>query len=290
VAKANRLLVTGLVRNSAEHIESEINRLQRHTSKIFTFVDFYCVESDSTDKTPFLLKRLAEEHSNIEVLCLGALEQKLPDRIERLRHCRNLYVDHIRRHRNSRNYDFVMVVDFDIKNRRLNLSPLSSLVNDNNWAGLFVNQTGPYYDIYALRKLGWVDVDCFKEFTELAKVFSIRKAKRLAVWSKMRKIPRSSPLLSIDSAFGGLALYRKEIFERFDYELVSEEFKGESEHVSLHKKITKEGGQLFIVPSMTNFSYTPHNLARYPFFRGIDLLLRASILRRFRKTLRKLLA
>jgi hypothetical protein len=290
VAKANRLLVTGLVRNSAEHIESEINRLERHTSRIFTSVDFYCVESDSTDETPFLLKRLAEERLNIEVLCLGALEQKLPERIERLRHCRNLYIDYIRRHSDSRNYDFVLVVDFDVRNRRLDLSPLSSLVHDNNWAGLFVNQAGPYYDIYALRKQGWVEGDCFKEFNELAKVFSIRNAKRLAVWSKMRKIPRSYSLLSVDSAFGGLALYRKEVFERFDYELVSEEFKGESEHVSLHKKITKVGGQLFIVPSMTNFSYAPHNLAKYPFFRGIDLLLRASFLRRFRKTLRKLLA
>jgi hypothetical protein len=49
-------------------------------------------------------------------------------------------------------------------------------------------------------------------------------------------------------------------------------------------------GRLFIVPAMTNFSYSPHNLAAYGIFRGIDLLLKAQILRGFRRMLRKLLA
>jgi len=290
VPLANRLLVTGLVRDSAKSLEAEINRIEKHTLKIFSSVAFFLVESDSTDGSDRTLQRLAKVRPNLAVLNLGGLEQEYPNRIERLRYCRNMYVNRIREVSERASFDFVMVVDFDIRNRRLDLTPLASLIYVDSWSGLFVNQVGPYYDIYALRKRGWVEGDCFKEFDKFSQVLTLSKAKHLAVWSQMQRLSKRSPLISVDSAFGGLALYRKEVFERFDYRLYSEEYRGESEHVSLHKKITTSGGKLFIVPAMTNFAYSPHNLAKYSFFRGIDMLLKSPFLRGLRRMLRKLIA
>jgi hypothetical protein len=106
----------------------------------------------------------------------------------------------------------------------------------------------------------------------------------------MRRIRIDEELIEVDSAFGGLGVYKSRVFENFDYKLVNENDVGESEHVSLHKKIVDSGGRLFIVPDMTNFSYAPHNLAAYDIFRRIDRLLRARILQGFRRKLRKLLA
>ena len=287
---SSRVLVTGLARDCGNHLAQEILRIEKHALEIFTAVDFFVVESDSIDNTEKVLFQISRNRSNFQFVSLGKLANKIPGRIDRLRYCRNHYVNFVRQNIAEDKPDFVMVVDFDIKNRALNLSPLTKLMSENWWDGLFANQKGPYYDIYALRKEGWVEDDCFKRYRELARQMPAKKAKQEAVWSQMRRIPRDKELIEVESAFGGLGVYRRRVFENFDYASLSETSTGESEHISLHKKIVDSDGRLFIVPAMTNFSYSPHNLAAYGIFRGIDLLLKAQILRGFRRMLRKLLA
>ena len=287
---SSRVLVTGLARDCGNHLSQEILRIEQHLLKIFTVVDFFIVESDSIDNTEEVLTQISTKKRSVKYLSLGKLANEIPGRIDRLRYCRNSYVNFVRQSIGNDKPDFVMVVDFDIKNRAFNLSPLAKLMSENWWDGLFANQKGPYYDIYALRKEGWVEDDCFKRYRELARQMPAKKAKKEAVWSQMRRIPRDKELIEVESAFGGLGVYRRRVFENFDYASLSETSTGESEHISLHKKIVDSDGRLFIVPAMTNFSYSPHNLAAYGIFRGIDLLLKARILRGFRRMLRKLLA
>ena len=287
---SSRVLVTGLARDCGNHLSQEILRIEQHLLKIFTVVDFFIVESDSIDNTEEVLTQISTKKRSVKYLSLGKLANEIPGRIDRLRYCRNSYVNFVRQSIGNDKPDFVMVVDFDIKNRAFNLSPLAKLMSENWWDGLFANQKGPYYDIYALRKEGWVEDDCFKRYRELARQMPAKKAKKEAVWSQMRRIPRDKELIEVESAFGGRGVYRRRVFENFDYAALSETSTGESEHISLHKKIVDSDGRLFIVPAMTNFSYSPHNLAAYGIFRGIDLLLKARILRGFRRMLRKLLA
>ena len=287
---SSRVLVTGLARDCGNHLAREILRVEQRLLEIFTAVDFFIVESDSIDNTEEVLREIKSKKRNVQYLSLGKLANKIPGRIDRLRYCRNYYVNFVRQNVTEDKPDFVMVVDFDIKNRALELHPLAKLMSENWWDGLFANQKGPYYDIYALRKEGWVEDDCFKKYRELARQMSVKEAKQEAVWSRMRRIPRDKELIEVESAFGGLGVYRRRVFENFDYAPLNEQNADESEHVSLHKKIVNSGGKLFIVPAMTNFSYSPHNLAAYGIFRGIDLLLKAQILRGFRRMLRKLLA
>ena len=287
---SSRVLVTGLARDCGNHLSQEILRIEQHLLKIFTVVDFFIVESDSIDNTEEVLTQISTKKRSVKYLSLGKLANEIPGRIDRLRYCRNSYVNFVRQSIGNDEPDFVMVVDFDIKNRAFNLSPLAKLMSENWWDGLFANQKGPYYDIYALRKEGWVEDDCFKRYRELARQMPAKKAKKEAVWSQMRRIPRDKELIEVESAFGGLGVYRRRVFENFDYASLSDTSTGESEHISLHKKIVDSDGRLFIVPAMTNFSYSPHNLAAYGIFRGIDLLLKARILRGFRRMLRKLLA
>jgi len=284
------VLVTGLARDCGERIAKEILRIEKHALKIFAEVKFFIVESDSVDNSVAVLKQINEQKRNVQFLSLGRLSTQIPGRINRLRYCRNQYVSFIRQIPTEDKPDFVIVVDYDIKNRALNLSPLAKLISESWWDGLFVNQKGPYYDIYALRKKGWVEDDCFKTYRELALMMSTKEAKKEAIWSKMCRIAINEDLIEVDSAFGGLAVYRRSVFEDFDYKLVGETDLYESEHVALHNKIVNSGGRLFIVPSMTNFSYAPHNLASYDIFRLIDRVLKARILRGFRRKLRKLLA
>lgn len=286
---AEPILVTGLARNVEHNIEKEIERIEKKLAEIQLKSDFLVIESDSNDNTVQKLSRIRDQRSNFEFVSLNSLELNIPNRIERLTYCRNLYVDHIRKNFKYKDIKFVMIVDFDLKNNRLDLQVLKQWLNLKNWSALFANQSGLYYDIFALRKSGWCEKDCFIEYFKLQKYFYAEVAKELAIWSKMVRIPKNSGPIKVQSAFGGLGIYKKEIFLNFDYSPPGNNFT-ESEHVILHKKIDRNFGELYILPNLINFSWNPHNLSRFRTFRMLDRHMSAKIFLPIRKLIRKQIA
>ena len=281
--------MTGIARDVGKILPRELNRIEKKLKKIFELVTFLVIESDSKDNTTKVLNDIKNERNNFDYKSLGKIESILPNRIQRLAFCRNIYVKEIRENKLYEDIDFVAIVDFDIKNNRLRLNELKKLIGEHSWSAIFANQTGLYYDIYALRKKGWVENDCFTEYRKFSMSMSSQDAKELAIWSKMRKIRRNSPLIPVDSAFGGLGIYRKNVFMKFDYSLSPEQLH-ESEHVSLHKKITDSNGLLFINPNMTNFSWGAYSLSRFKFFRMLDQASNRKGFRTIRSFGRKLLS
>lgn len=287
--KNKSILVTGIARNVAKIIPREVTRIEKEMKKIFEEVYFLVIESDSIDNTMKVLNEIKNEKNNFNYKSLGKIEINLPNRIQRLAFCRNAYVNEVRENKLYKDVDFVAIIDFDIKNNRLKLNQLKKLISECSWSAIFANQTGLYYDIYALRKKGWVENDCFTEYRKFSMSMSSQDAKELAIWSKMRKIRRNSPLIPVDSAFGGLGIYRKNVFMKFDYSLSPEQLH-ESEHVSLHKKITDSNGLLFINPNMTNFSWGAYSLSRFKFFRMLDQASNRKGFKTIRGFARKLLS
>jgi hypothetical protein len=287
--ESKSILVTGIARDVGKILPRELNRIEKKLKKIFELVTFLVIESDSKDNTTKVLNDIKNERNNFDYKSLGKIESILPNRIQRLAFCRNIYVKEIRENKLYEDIDFVAIVDFDIKNNRLRLNELKKLIGEHSWSAIFANQTGLYYDIYALRKKGWVENDCFTEYRKFSMSMSSQDAKELAIWSKMRKIRRNSPLIPVDSAFGGLGIYRKNVFMKFDYSLSPEQLH-ESEHVSLHKKITDSNGLLFINPNMTNFSWGAYSLSRFKFFRMLDQASNRKGFRTIRSFGRKLLS
>ena len=115
-------------------------------------------------------------------------------------------------------------------------------------------------------------------------------AKEIAIWNRMRKIPRNSNVIEVDSAFGGMAIYRNWIFDNFDYSTKMTPIKSnESEHVALHHKVREAGGRLFIHPRLTNIAWNPHNLSSFKVLRNLDNLSNLPSLYGFRRRLRGLL-
>jgi hypothetical protein len=289
LSEKKSILVTGLARDVAKFIPRELNRIEKGMNEIFEKVNFLIIESDSKDKTEKVLEGIKKERNNFSYKSLGTIESIFPNRIQRLAFCRNVYVKEIRENKLYKDVDFVAIVDFDIKNNRLRLNELKNLINNHSWDAIFANQTGRYYDIYALRKKGWVENDCFDDYKKFSMSMSSQDAKELAIWSKMRKIGVNSPLLPVDSAFGGLGVYRKNVFINFDYSLTNENIH-ESEHVSLHKKITDSNGLLFIVPNMTNFSWNAHNLSSFKLLRMLDQASNIKSFKIIRSFVRKLIS
>jgi len=286
VNDSKTVLVTGLARNTQDHLAVEIRKVYEQLSEIFSAVKFLIVESDSSDKTLDELVKIKTRMHNFDFVSLGQLESSYLDRIERLTKCRNVYVDAIRFNNFYKDTEYIVVLDFDIRNNRLDLSALRFWLTQKNWAALFANQTGCYYDIYALRKNGWNEIDCFVEYKKLRSHLPEQLAKKRAIWSKMIRIPKNSKPIKVESAFGGLAIYRREVFTRYDYQPIVNRFE-ESEHVVLHRKIGGDLGDLLIIPNLTNFSWNPHNLSKYSIFRKFDSWTKYYGLKRIRKLIRK---
>ena len=289
MAERKSILVTGIARDVARIIPRELKRIEKELEKIFEIVSFLVIESDSKDNTKQVLDDIKSKKSNFNYKSLGKIESILPNRIERLAFCRNTYVKEIRENELYKDISFIAIVDFDIRNNRLKLNELRKLINEDSWSAIFANQTGLYYDIYALRKKGWVENNCFDDYKKFSATMSLQDAKELAIWSKMKKIRKNLPLIPVDSAFGGLGIYRKSIFINFNYSLLPDKIH-ESEHVSLHKKITDSNGLLFIAPKMTNFSWSAHNLSRFKSLRLLDQASNRKGFKIIRSFARKLLS
>jgi len=279
----DEILVTGTVSNVSKTIIREIEKLKIALSG-FKIIKFYLVESDSTDETIKKLKILKSTSNNFDYISLGRLKSKIPDRLERIRFCRNKYIDFIRA--NSKNCPtYILVADLDGMNTALKSKGVLSCFSRLDWDVVTANQTFGYYDILALRKDGWQENDWTEELklmkdqlvwseihgcriiSKIRNYFVLTKLKQRILFAKMRRINSRSEWIKVDSAFGGLAIYKKEVFLNFDY--IKEFHTIETDHVSLNRKIVRNGGNIYINPGLINSHLNEYNLSRILIFRLI---------------------
>ena len=250
-------LVVGVVRNCQNTIEKDIKRLISSIPKCKS-LEFLIIESDSSDLTVFELSKLSTKIDNFKFITLGELAGKLPSRTQRLAFCRNVYIEEIEK--NYKNVSYVIISDLDDINKDLNLNSITSCFNRSDWDMCSANQNGPYYDIWALRHNLWNPVDPYKQLS-FFKPFSYSLInKYVNIYSKMIKIPMNYNWIQVDSAFGGIAIYKRNCFD------FGARYKGEDkfgnqvcEHISFHEELIKKNLKLFINPKFINAALTEHS-------------------------------
>jgi hypothetical protein len=255
----DEILIVGICRDVGAEISNEIIRLKKSFSD-FEKVHFYIIESDSKDNTVEILTELSKEISNFDFISLGDVQPQIPDRWSRIAYLRNLCVAEFLSSDKYLNCDFLAVSDLDGVNRELSISSVRSVFQRNDWAACFANQSGHYYDIFALRHPTWSPNDCWKheKFLRLNGVNPIR-ARELAVYKRQIKIQPKSKWIEVDSAFGGLGIYQRAFLVNAKYESREENGELVCEHVSFNKAVKENGGKLFVVPGLINFKLNGHN-------------------------------
>jgi hypothetical protein len=98
------------------------------------------------------------------------------------------------------------------------------------------------------------------------------KAARTAVYSKMKRIPKSASWIEVESGFGGFAIYKAHLFEIYDYSEENIDRIRECEHVALNLKIHKSGGRIYINPALVNTHFNSHNVRRFFLVRQLQLV------------------
>lgn len=255
----SEIVIVGLARNCEHVIEAEITKISSAFS-IFKCVYWIIIESDSDDKTVSILKKVSSRR-DINFISLGKLNILFPKRTERIAYCRNYYLSIIKENAKYKNTDYVVVVDLDGVNKLIDQDSVESCWRVNiDWDGCFANQSAPYYDIWALRHPLWMPNDCWEvvRFLKNLDVNSVFAADG-AVYSRMIKILPESEPIQVVSAFGGMAIYKKEYFLKGYYKGVDLEGNPICEHVHFNKLLVESGAKLFIIPSLINSGWNEHN-------------------------------
>jgi hypothetical protein len=273
------IILVGTVSNVAKKLERDLKKLNIALQGISS-VSFFVVESDSTDNTLDILKKLSKIFPNFKYQSMGSLKAQFPDRVDRIRFCRNVYVDYIRSLDLNCLPDYTVVADLDGINSSINMEAFKSCFTRDDWDVVVSNQTRGYYDIYALRAKNWQETDCFADLNFHKAQIPVNDSSRLnllsrikfllyydhvrhiAIYSKMRKIKKYEPWIEICSGFGGLAIYKTKIFKEYDYSK-QVEGDGESEHVTLHQKLNKDNKKIFINPRFINSKWNTYNVNKF---------------------------
>lgn len=290
------IILAGTISNVATEISKDLNSIRRALSD-HNLTHIILVESDSTDMTINVVQALASLDIRIEIVSLGELRKPIPDRVERIRYCRQIYVDRIREIQRNQPLDYVVIADFDGMNSRISKADINFSFSSDGWDVALSNQTFGYYDIFALRHPEWMPGNCFEEFymarqellsvkqfqgNFLGKFFSYYLSDRLKmkyVYSRMRRIPRSAQSIEVESGFGGFGIYRSRIFEECDYAIKLDKHLGECEHISLSRQLSEKGYTIFIHPWLINSNFNTYNINK------ITLIRHLRALRRFLKSL-----
>lgn len=259
ILRDSNILIVGLARDCEHVIRSQILKIN-DAFKSAKSIQWLIIESDSSDRTTAVLKSMSEE-TTLRYMSLGRLRNRINKRTERIAECRNRYIEEIRKNDDYALIDFVVVADLDGVNGSLTAeSVISCWQMKEDWDACFANQSKPYYDIWSLRHETWSPNDCWSAYNFLVQDgINHFDALNASVDSRMIKIKESHQPILVRSAFGGIAIYKKYLFDEANYIGLTADGCEVCEHVSFHESLHAKGRNLYINPKLINCGWNEHN-------------------------------
>jgi hypothetical protein len=228
----------------------------------FTKIYWIIIESDSDDDSVKVLEKMSGESENIKFITLGNLKSKFESRTEILAHARNVYLEWLLSDSTYSDINMVAIADLNNLNRIVNLNSVRAAIGTPGWDMCTANQSGRYYDVWALRHRLWSPNDCWEQL-DFYRRYSVRKNLTLnsSVNIRMLRIPKKSVPIEVESAFGGLALIKKSfISSSVMYRGLTDAGHQVCEHVSFCQEVRNQEGKILVIPSFINANYTDHSL------------------------------
>lgn len=273
----SNVLIVGVARNCQKTLRHDVLRLREAFASART-MHHYVVESDSDDNTVDVLKRLAEELPEFKYVTHGQFREKITQRTARLAYCRNDYVEYSRMFASKLPVDYVVVADLDGINSHISRAAIESCWDRTDWGACFANQKGPYYDIWALRHQFWSPNDCWAQ-ERFYRQFMGKKtgSAYVSVYSRQLCIPEDHEWIEVDSAYGGLGIYRADVFLSPGEHVGLDAFGREICDIPpFHEAIKVPGVKFFINPKLINGKVNEHT-RRLSFPRVIKLAFKVGL-------------
>jgi glycosyltransferase involved in cell wall biosynthesis len=255
--KNSKVSLCSIVRDCEKNLKRNIPQVERLRG-LFKESEVIVFENDSKDETLSILKNWENRSPGVKVFSEKyqniTIPLKIPGngnpyfsifRIEKMAAYRNKYMQILSKNEFYR--DFVIVIDLDISGFEIE-GLINSFTVRTEWDCIAANGISlssrfrrQYHDSYALIEKDKLD--------EIQTEESI-KTNRI----KYSSLRSGMPFVPVDSAFGGLAIYKWNSINNALYTcLVNNDRRVQckSEHVGLHKSMIENGhSRIFINPSM----------------------------------------
>ena len=256
--ETSNILLAGPVRNVANTIEREVQTLM---ASLGNFHETHCfvVESDSSDDTVKKLEELNQAVPHFSFVSMGQLSKQLPRRTDRIALCRNAIIDAVATNPAFAKIDYIAMADMDGMNSLVTPEKIAQCWSvPENWDVITANQLGPYYDIWALRHPQWSPNDCWQQKNALESVIGDRPAENLSVTAKQAVLDPRAGLIEVDSAFGGLAIYRRDAFLSGRYAGTDQGGGFDvADHIPFHAELRAKGYKIYINCALINCTQYP---------------------------------
>ncbi len=258
IAGAN-FAVVGIVKDSADTLQGDVLRISKSLERAKS-LKWLIIESNSTDNTVDVLHDLSKVILNFDFKSLSQKSKPQNLRTVTLAEARNVYLSEIKNDVKYIDVDYVIVMDFNGLNNRISKESIESCFKYDFWDVCTANQNGPYYDIWALRHNLWSPNDCWETHTFFRQYMkSPEKALFASLHSRMITISPDANWIEVDSAFGGMAIYKKNVFIVGSYSGLNESGFPICEHVTFHNRIKKNNYKIYINPRLINTNKTDHS-------------------------------
>ena len=194
------------------------------------------VDSDSDDGTKEYCKSL--KNDNILFIEEDNVKNNFHNRIEILSHCRNIGLQNIEKTNDVLYIPIDLDIDlFSLIKPKSFIDLVKNFQNNKDIDALFPYSEPYYYDIFALRKQGWVDNNAVLQAHKLKQKFKIGSFffNYFFVFKKqINKNKFSEDLIRVESAFGGIGLYKINKNKNYLYETKDIDTEFYSEHLSFN--------------------------------------------------------
>ena len=272
-----KAVFAGCARDSAVHLPALFANIEGMAA-LFGKSAFVFVENGSADSTRGDLEAWCRGRPDAGVLSPDTRAAASNLRSMRIAGARNAYLSLIRAI--FADFDYLIVIDMDDANTLLLAldgfaRALEFLEADGQRAGVFANTKGVYYDMWALRHPTLCPGDVWEEACDYALNHGAddRAAFAATLGRRLFALKEDAAPLEVDSAFGGLGLYRlrpvlenpqsfsgmrrKQLSPALAAKLGFADAGGgvgwqTCEHVPFHTGLRQAGAKLFILPWLIN--------------------------------------
>jgi glycosyltransferase involved in cell wall biosynthesis len=272
------LYFAGLARDCEDVVEKNINNvLKICDSEIVGNCDVLIAENGSKDNTREILQRLTKENNNIKSFLLDGIDERFPDREQRIAHLRNHLFNKVQdksKSRRNSHPELYIPIDFDSEIvRSIDITQFikeCQRVAKGETDAVFPTSEPYYYDIYALRAKGWVEEDCWNQVRKFRKRKGSFIAKINNIYSKQKSIEKlkDEGRISVQSAFGGVGIYNLDKLGDASYKQDGEYPRNICEHTIFNKSVkSKEISTDFVIRApREHIKYKISNLRKVEIF------------------------
>lgn len=255
------MIWVGIVRDIDVLLKRNLEHIMALSEECFTSYHVYLYENDSTDNTRLILEEYAQRYPEVLTVRCDTLHEELAvshgahslTRFEKMAQFRNVYVQYLRTLSTS-DTDCVAVMDWDHITgiSRDSLMVIGEITEP--WDMLGANSVQYVQYRFARLSFLWRHHLTYYDVLSYRDVNNCRVENHSGPVHKGAVVPKPTfdmeddSLVPVTAAFGGLAIYKKEVFDHCQYSGY------DCEHVTLNDDMLAKGyTRMFIVPQMVLF-------------------------------------